>query len=116
MVVRVPKDPGEAGAIESDLFGQDRGRLEDHRREPILQGSNAAKHRQSQRVRPSGSRRQADEEGKPSLESDTEPESLRWASDTLRDAVATRGGHRLGDAPDKHSRAEGRASRRLWYS
>jgi len=60
--------------------------------------------------------RQADEEGQSGLSSDLGAESLRWASDTLGNAVAAMGRHRLGNELDEHPRAKGRASRRTWHS
>jgi hypothetical protein len=82
----------------------------------LFQGSNAAKHHQSQRVCTSGSGRQADEESKSSLESDPGAESLRWASNSFRNTLATMGRHRLGNESDEHSGAKGRASRRPGHS
>jgi len=42
--------------------------------------------------------------------------TLNASLHTLRNIVATLGGHRLGNESDEHPRAEGRASRRPWHS
>ena len=54
--------------------------------------------------------------GKPAPASDFRPDSLRRASNSFRNAIATLGGHRLGIESDEHPRAEGRASRRPGHS
>jgi len=46
------------------------------------------------------------------LASDLGPESLRWASDTFGNAIASLGRHRLGAEPDEYPGAEGRTPRR----
>jgi len=66
-------------------------RLEDHRREPVLQGKDAEEFGEGQRVCPPRSGRQADEEGQSSLARDLGLESLRWASDTFGNLVAALG-------------------------
>ena len=102
-------DDPQANPVRSAIHAR-RGRLEDHRGESLLQGPNAAKHRQSQRVCTARSGRQADEEGKPSMAGDPGAESLRWASNALGNVIATMGGHRLvaahsSPAKSPHSRS-----------
>ena len=68
---------------------------------------NSSKEKRADRLFPPRSGRQADEEGQSGLTSDLGPESLRWASDTLGNVVATLGRHRLGDEPDEYPGTKG---------
>ena len=77
---------------------------------------NSSKEKRADRLFPSRSVRQADEEGQPGLASDLGSESLLWASNALGNNLATLGRHRLGNEPDEHLGAKGRAPRRPWHS